>query len=778
MRDRSINHRWLAVAVYVCCWAYLAFPWLSGQVTIPYDAKALFQAQLQFLATALHSGQSPFWNPYTFAGFPQIADPQSLIFSPALLIAYFVERPGFGLLDVYVMVLLGAGGLAILFLFFDRNWHPAAAVFAGIVYSFGGSAAWRIQHIGHIQAYAFFAIALWLLLRALKLRSPFWGACAGLAGGLMLVEPNQMGLLGAYALAIVYVGHLLSAGSISDEICATRYVAGAAAVAAIAFAAVPVALTHLFLQQSNRPVIDIAEAARGSLHPASLLTFAIADLFGALDPRVDYWGPYSEHWDKNELTLSQNMSQIYFGVLPAVLILQFGIIRRHVFDPSVRIFGVLAAASILYALGSYTPLYNFLHAFAPGIGAFRRPVDATFLAGAMVAIVSGYLLHLWLTGQIRAASRARFIAEMLVITAILLAGGLVAGWAGKFEFALKPMLTTCAWLAGGLLILHRGGGRMRQQTAAAMVALALFLSLDISIHNAANASTGVRPTEIADVLKPQTRNETIAFLKTQLRNGTGTAWRDRVELIGLGFDWQNCGEVHRLENTLGYNPFRIGLVSQALGAKDYNVGPDQRSFSPLFPSYNSVLADMIGLRFVASSAPVDQIDTALRPRDLVLVARTKDAYIYENPGVLPRAFLVGAAQPADFDAILRTGRWPDFDPRTTVLLQERETGMLQQLQRPKGAAGFGLRPESSTILRYDNDRIDVRTTSEAAAALVLADIWHPWWFASIDGVETRLVRANSIFRAVLVPSGTHVVTFRFRPFYGAFQDVIRRLSRS
>jgi len=44
----------------------LAWPWLSGAVTIPYDAKALFQAELQFLANAIHQGQSPFWSPNVF----------------------------------------------------------------------------------------------------------------------------------------------------------------------------------------------------------------------------------------------------------------------------------------------------------------------------------------------------------------------------------------------------------------------------------------------------------------------------------------------------------------------------------------------------------------------------------------------------------------------------------------------------------------------------------------------------------------------------------------
>ena len=72
----------LAAGLFFGLWALLCYPWLSGAVTIPYDAKALFQAQLQFLANALHSGQSPFWNPSAFVGVPQIADPQSLISRP------------------------------------------------------------------------------------------------------------------------------------------------------------------------------------------------------------------------------------------------------------------------------------------------------------------------------------------------------------------------------------------------------------------------------------------------------------------------------------------------------------------------------------------------------------------------------------------------------------------------------------------------------------------------------------------------------------------------
>ena len=125
-------HYAIAQLVFVGAWLLLSSPWLFGSHTIPYDAKAHFQAQIQFLANALHSGQSPFWMPFVFVGAPQIADPQSLIFSPAILLAYFDAIPSFRQLDIYVLVLLALSGLAIIKLFEDRGWHPAGGVLAAL----------------------------------------------------------------------------------------------------------------------------------------------------------------------------------------------------------------------------------------------------------------------------------------------------------------------------------------------------------------------------------------------------------------------------------------------------------------------------------------------------------------------------------------------------------------------------------------------------------------------------------------------------------------------
>ena len=69
------------------------------------------------------------------------------------------------------------------------------------------------------------------------------------------------------------------------------------------------------------------------------------------------------------------------------------------------------------------------------------------------------------------------------------------------------------------------------------------------------------------------------------------------------------------------------------------------------PSYRSTLENLFGVRFiVAGRAGRDRSIRSLKPGDVNLVARTKDAYIYENPRALPRVMLATQWQQADFDA--------------------------------------------------------------------------------------------------------------------------------
>lgn len=766
MTPSQPDRRKLALG-FVLGWVVLGWPWLSGSVTIPYDAKALFQAQLQFLATSLHTGQSPFWNPFSFMGMPQIADPQSLIFSPAALIAVAFETPGFQALDVYVLALLALGGLSTTILCKDYGWLDGAAWVAGLLFAFGGAAAWRMQHISQIQSYAFFAVSLCALNRALVRGHIRNFATAGVAIGMMLIEPNQVALLGCYVLVLIVLVKLFEA---TRQNRLANVVWGSLLTAAIALVicAIPLALTYLFLLQSNRPSVSIAEAAHGSLNPASILTFLIPDLFGARGD--NYWGPYSQAWNPADLTLSQNMGQFYFGALPAMLILTIGLVRGHLWDRTIRIYSLVLVIALAYAVGTFFPAFSVAYYVLPGVAAFRRPVDALFLAGSMMSILSGYLLHVWLSGNLRIASHARRAAEVLFLFGVVVVALIVAWWQGQLLLASRAAGSSLLWLALASLFVLLPPVILRRKLNGLVIALTAFVVADLSFHNGPNESSGIKPTRVADVLNPATSDATIRFLKSAMRRVDGSQWRDRVEFVGMGFDWQNCASVHRLEATLGYNPFRLGGVSDAIGARDYNVGPDQRSFSPLFPSYDSMLARLLGLRFVVSSVPLEQIDPKATQAAFSFVRRTADGYIYESKQALPRALLVERAIHVRFKDLVKGGRWPaDFDPKTAVLLSP------VSIERPteiSHAASLG----SVNIKSYRNDKVVLDATLNRDGYLVLHDLWHPWWRATIDGAPAEILKANVLFRALRLTKGVHRVTFQFAPFSGAVKQALRLIT--
>ncbi|WP_439496685.1 hypothetical protein [Bosea sp. (in: a-proteobacteria)] len=756
---------WLAAAGFVCAWTILCWPWLSGAVTIPFDAKAHFQAQIQFLAQALHSGQSPFWTHNVFGGSPQVADPQSLIFSPAIILALLSPSPSFRMVDAYVLAHLLAGGLAFLMFFRDRNWHPAGGLLAALVFAFGASAAWRVQHVGQIASLAFFAIAFWLTARMLQRSSMLSGALAGLAAGLMVLEPDQVALLGAYILVGMVVAHWLSGGW--PAVRASLAPATVASLAGLAVILLPLVWTWLFAEATTRPAVDLVEAGRGSLHPASLLTAFVADLFGARDPAVDFWGPYSPGWNASELFLSQNMGQVYVGALPLLLLIAPGLSRGWLWDRAIRPLTVLFALMVLFALGRYTPFFHLAYEYLPGVKAFRRPADATFLIGALGAVLSGYLLHRILS-ETEAGSLRRDLGFAAAAVAGLVGVALVvSNREGHLIDAWWPSLSAVLWfLAAALVVLVLTHRRRTVAPLASILLVTGVVGADLGVNNGPNESTAL-PPQLYDILRPETKNETVAALKSLLAQPPGSPRRDRVELLGMGFEWPNAGMVHGFDHTLGYNPLRLADFSDAVGTRDSIAGPDQRKFTPLFPSYRCRMADLLGLRYIATRVPIGQVDHALKPDDLKLVAFTKDGYIYENPRALPRVQFVGGWQLADFDGMKTAGQWPDTDPQQVVLLDTVPPDAV-----PEGPV---VTQAEVKLTRYGNTNVEISVSTDKPGFIVLNDIWHPWWRAELDGVEVDILKANVLFRAVQVPAGRHKVSFNFRPVEGALAELRDRV---
>ncbi len=734
----------------------LAWPWLSGAVTIPWDAKAQAYPQIVFLARALAAGDSPFWTPNVFGGFPQIADPQSQIFSPPFfLLALFNAAPSFRAVDGVVFGMLMLAGLALIAFFRDRGWHPAGALVAAFAFSFGGSAAWRLQHIGEVISLCWFALTLLALSRALSRSSLLYGFAAGVLAGFMALGRDQIALLCIFILAAYAIWHVWDGQGMRRRFWRALPPLSMGFVGGVLTAAIPIAFTIVLADDSNRPGMDFDEAARGSLPPLALLSAVVANLFGVDGPMKDFWGPPSALvWGETDLALARNMGAIYFGALPLAALACAAVALG---DRAVRVFLAMMIFMLLYTVGRYTPFFE-LAFWIPGVELYRRPADATFPLCALLAILAGYGVHVIVGGAQRVGMKAGAGLVALLFGLCLF----LAFDKGRLGPASGALVIGAASLAMAVAALFMAPALLRRAPYLGLAALAGLMTLDLAISNRPNESTGLAPSTY-DELHPDSTNETLSLIRERLAAHAAPDRRDRVELAAVDYEWPNLGLVHGFDHDLGFNPIRLKLFTDATNAQDQVSVPEQRTFSPLYAHFRSPMADLLGVRLLVSRYPLERMDKEFDPNDFTFIGQTKDGFLWENPRALPRVLAPGSALIVDIEKMLNEGGWPEVNFTRTVLLDGEEAGV--PLQGPPGEA---------KILSYRNTEVVVEANSTEGCYLVLNDIWHSWWSAQVDGVPAPILQANVMFRAVRLGPGRHRIRFSFDPFAGLWAQLWKR----
>ena len=139
----------------------------------------------------------------------------------------------------------------------------------------------------------------------------------------------------------------------------------------------------------------------------------------------------------------------------------------------------------------------------------------------------------------------------------------------------------------------------------------------------------------------------------------------------------------------------------------------------------------------------------------------RPARVLKLPAPLPPAWVVGGSRPAASpSAALLAIAEPGFEPAAEVILGKDSP------RRPP--------PEDfhaqCTIRERRADRLVADVEASAAGHLVVAEAYQEGWRATVDGAATPVMPANVLFRAVVVPPGSHRLELRYRPpavFWGA-----------
>jgi hypothetical protein len=739
--------------------------WLATGAVVPWDSKNHFYAMYRFLGEALARGEIPLWNPFHFGGYPAVADPQSLIFTPTMfLFAAMFPHASMQGFDAMIFSHLLLGGFGVLGLFRRRGWHPAGAVLAASIFMLGGPAASRLQHTGMIISYGFIPVAF-LLLEVALARCSMWAAVGfGVVAALMAVGRDQVAFLACLTLIALLVWQVAHDEAPLAYLRRRILLLIVMGVTGAALLVVPSVLTMQFLADSNRPGIAFGVAVAGSLAPVNFATLFAPNVFGSLNWTYDYWGPGYETMVDPDWT-DRAINYVFIGTLPALLLVWHGFAGGRLFGRSFRFFLAIGLAALIYAVGRYTPVFAWIFDLVPGVKLYRRPADATFELNIALAFGSGYLLHRYLNEGL--PNPLRRFARPISFT---LVGGTIAGMAvlvgsaltfsqanGHVGAAVEAFAFAGALAILGALVLHLCRHPAHRPIAAGLLVLATAGEL---VWRDAAASINAEPASAYAVYSGLSPSQSagLEILRKEIAARVDGGEHPRVEILGLGGAWQNASMALGLENTLGYNPLRIADYERAVGPGENAVDPNLRHYPGTFRGYRCALASLLGLEYLVIDRPLNRMPRHVpKPRATQIFAGDH-MYIYRLGNVAPRAYLATSVHLVDREEALSEHVLPDFDRTREVLIDQTSQPDVKSQYEPSVSADSSVK-----IAAYHDDRVLLDVNTDKAGIVVLHDIWYPGWRVLVDGVEKPVLRANVLFRGVEVPAGHHVVSFEFHP---------------
>lgn len=704
------------------------------------------------IADLWKAGHWPLWNPYTWNGFPLLAESAASALSP-LNFPFWLPIASYQAFNLEILLHASIAGLSAFALARQVGVSAGGALLAALSYACGGYLMTQVICLEMMIGSAWAPLICALLLSAMERQR----ARDALLGGLLLA----LQIYSTHPQASYYTLVLLSALALygawrvrqsdtrrSWRVLARPFLYLAVIVFVGAGLSAPQITTGLELLSESRRAEGLAAEAQTylSMPPNSFLTLIFPRLF--LVP-ANSWrttGIYDEF-------------HFYLGLIPLVCVaLALAAARRG--DALARFSFLIVLATVILALGRFTPMYALVTQI-PGLSFFRGPGRWLFITAIVLIVLVGKgadVFYSWLNDASQRPRLLRFGRTLTILYAALALTVPVAylvrppdvellkaedifsieRMATRAQVAsrLLPEAISFAVIAGLALIVFWLAA-MRWRFGRAFAALALLITFgDLFLAGGeltADASYWEQARAVANFVQSQGEMERI-FSAGGASDGAqrlGDAHPSLMRIFASSGEDMSQG-LQRDEEYLAEVPFLRGLQ---LSSTRWLVVPNPL---PARPD-----------RFGALAAP-------LLPA-LIRVWESDRASIYAVPDPLPRAYVVYHAIPAASKrAAWEQLRAAQFVPFSMAVVEDApEPGRLPQ------HANQPITP--ARLTDYAPERVRVEANAQSDGLLVLTDTDYPGWRAWVDGVEQPIVRTNFLFRGVLLSAGSHSVEFRYWP---------------
>jgi len=667
-----------------------------------------------FVGQAWRTGQLPLWEPRMLAGYPIIGNAQAGIFYPLTL--PYVVLSGADASDLVALLHLVIAGWGLFAYLRVLSCRHLAALLGAIVFMFNQVMMVWLMWDSVAGAMVWLPWALWAFEMSLR-PACFWMASLG-AVAVCLTFLGGHFQWSLYAVLILVLFSLfrfaLPRGSRRRRVLLAAIVIIGLGTALATLQILP---TLEYIRDGHRGYIPF-ERMQAVVSWSDFMTLWIPKFFGeVLPPR--YWGP-----------MNYNETVVYVGVAPLLLAVAAITLRR---DTLATFFAGLSVLGVLGATG--TDVYRLLH-ILPGFDSLM-PVRMRYLVVIGLSVLCGLGLD-WLLRRPPRAFVFPAIAISLGLTYAIARIGSLPTEADQWEYLYaQEGRFAIVWLSATALLLlctgFRSVGRFAPAGICALTLIDLWLpgvtyQQPISTRYYFPATPGIQ----------MMLDDPDQFRVISVKSPDWFAWELRPNMAGL----------FNLQDVAGYDSVYSARFARYLESAD-PTGPPFTSSNYLSANrFDSPLIDLLNVKYALSAQRE-------RPLGWDLV-HTGDMRIYLRTDPLPRAWIAARAEVIADDAmILDRLTAPDFDPRHTVILErdpiEPLGDDLEQL------------PGTVNIETYENTHLVLTAQMQRDGWLVLSELYHPGWRATVDGAPTELYRADYILRAVPVPAGQYRVELTFLP---------------
>ncbi len=715
------------------------------------DPVLQYEVQRQFAAAEIRAGRLPLWNPDNFAGSPIVDS-----YSPFRLLSYLVSAPiWLAWIQLLKSLVAGAGA----FVFFRRvlavGYWPAAV--GAICYPVTGFfVLWQSYPLSATVAWL-----PWLLLatdRAVR-RPAGWGPPA-LATMTCVVIASELDLAGqmliasgVYALWAAFdeLGRRRRAGASDRKLAVLKPLAATAAAWVLGcMLAAPywLPLTEYLLSGSRVSERVGGTEERPPVGLTALPQMIFPEIYGS--------------WQKGDVRLiganrPESSAAAYTGLLATLFLAPLALSsRRH--RSRVVLCSILGLLGLGWALN------------VPGLVQLLRLPGLNLMShNRFVFVASFAILCLAVIGWTRLRRSAFEQRRWVAIPAALLA--LVAIWGSYRSIYLPEPLATQIerYMDTGQPVLnvtdgaelerirHRFAGKYREVAARSVLVGLFWLAFRRGLERRRWFLPVIGVLLLADLLEagygwsPQCDPD-LYYPEIEVLARLADAPDGRV--LGIDCLPPNLNRRYRLREVRGYDAVDPARLIELLDAVRDPVSPVPdyaRSMwlrpRTLEPSGDGVrlpaVFDLLGVRYL--------IFRGSPPEDMTATMAGDDYWVAENRRALPRAFVprrtrvvAGSSQRL---ALLAA---PDFDPRAVAYVETD----LDLAGESRGTA---------RIVEEIPNRVTVALELETPGLVVLSDLWHPGWRATLDGEPVDVLLANHALRGVVAPASASRLTFSYRP---------------